>query len=380
MAEQDLTHRRLGGFYFFYFAYLGAYTPFFTLYLLWVGRSAVEIGVLMALPAVARIVAPHLWGWLADAAGRQTPLLRATTAAGVVCFFGVFAGNGFHWLFAVLLLMSFFLSACLPLVEATTLAHLGENTGRYGPVRVWGSIGYIVAVVGIGYALDWTSVHFLPWMVAATMVGMLAYCWRIPEPRTVPHASDALPIWSILGRPEVVALIAACALMAVAHGPYYTFYSIHLVGLGYSKAMTGWLWALGVVCEIVIFLWLPRLYAAFPLRAILIASFALAVVRFLMIGWGAQHLAVLLLAQGLHAATFGSFHAAAIGIVHQLFRGRHQARGQAIYGSLTYGVGGTVGALASGYAWEYLGPGPTFTLASAAALAGMLLLRSKLRL
>jgi PPP family 3-phenylpropionic acid transporter len=79
MPQQDLTHRRLGGFYFFYFAYLGAYTPFFTLYLLWVGRSAVEIGVLMALPAVARIVAPHLWGWLAEVAGRQTPLLRATT-------------------------------------------------------------------------------------------------------------------------------------------------------------------------------------------------------------------------------------------------------------------------------------------------------------
>jgi PPP family 3-phenylpropionic acid transporter len=97
-----------------------------------------------------------------------------------------------------------------------------------------------------------------------------------------------------------------------------------------------------------------------------------------MIGWGADYLPVLLLAQGLHAATFGSFHAAAIGIVHQLFRGRHQARGQAIYGSLTYGVGGTVGALASGYAWEYLGAGVTFTLASAAALAGMLLLRWKL--
>ena len=106
MPQEDLTRRRLGGFYFFYFAYLGAYTPFFTLYLLWIGRSAVEIGMLMALPAVARIVAPHLWGWLAEVAGRQTPLLRATTAASVVCFFGVFAGNGFHWLFAVLLLAS----------------------------------------------------------------------------------------------------------------------------------------------------------------------------------------------------------------------------------------------------------------------------------
>jgi PPP family 3-phenylpropionic acid transporter len=380
MQRNGQPYRRLAGFYFFYFAYIGAFTPFFTLYLLWVGRSAVEIGVLMALPAVARIVAPHLWGWLADAAGRQTPLLRATAVASVACFLGVFAGSGFHWLFAVLLLASFFLSAALPLVEATTLAHLEGDTGRYGTVRVWGSIGYIVAVVVIGYALDWTSVEILPWLVVATLAGMLAYCWRIPEAQAVAHATDALPIWSILRRPEVLALIAACALMAAAHGPYYTFYSVHLVNLGYSKALTGWLWALGVVCEIAVFLWLPRLYSAYALRSILMASFSLAVVRFLVIGWGAGYLPLLLLAQTLHAATFGSFHAAAIGIVHRFFRGRHQARGQAIYGSLTFGLGGTIGALASGYAWEFLGAGATFTLAAAAALAGLLLLRWKLQI
>ncbi len=377
---QHLPYRPLAGFYFFYFAYIGAFTPFFGLYLLSVGRSAVEIGVLMALPAVARIVAPHLWGWLADRAGRHTPLLRATTAAGLACFLFVFAGQGFFWLFAVLLLMSFFLSAALPLVEATTLAHLGGDTGRYGPVRVWGSIGYIVAVVAIGHALDWIAVGALPWMVAATLAGTLAFCWRLPESRSAAHATDALPIWSILRRPEVVALIFACALMAAAHGPYYTFYSIHLVSYGYSKGLTGWLWALGVVCEIGIFLWLPRLYSAFTLRNILITSFALAVVRFLIIGWGAHHLSLLLLAQVLHAATFGSFHAAAIGFVHRLFQGRHQARGQAIYGSLTYGVGGTLGALASGYAWDHLGAALTFTLAAAAALFGMLLVWWKLRL
>jgi len=134
------------------------------------------------------------------------------------------------------------------------------------------------------------------------------------------------------------------------------------------------LWALGVVCEIAIFLWLPRLYGAFSLRRILIASFALATIRFLLIGWYADSLGLLLLAQALHAASFGSFHAAAIGIVHQLFRGRHQARGQAIYGSLTFGVGGTVGSLASGYVWEPLGAALTFSAASACSLAGMLLL------
>jgi PPP family 3-phenylpropionic acid transporter len=82
---------------------------------------------------------------------------------------------------------------------------------------------------------------------------------------------------------------------------------------------------------------------------------------------------VLVLAQTLHAASFGSFHAAAIGIVHQLFRGRHQARGQAIYGSLTFGVGGTLGALASGALWDSAGAEITFSAAAACAFAGMLL-------
>jgi PPP family 3-phenylpropionic acid transporter len=168
--------------------------------------------------------------------------------------------------------------------------------------------------------------------------------------------------------------------MAAAHGPYYTFYSIHLVDHGYSTGLTGGLWALGVICEIGIFIWMPHLYRAFTLRQILIASFALAVLRFLMIGWGAASLVTLLLAQALHAATFGSFHAAAIGVVHRLFRGRHQARGQAIYGSLSFGVGGALGGFASGYGWDYLGAGVTFSLAAACALAGMLILWWKLRL
>jgi MFS transporter, PPP family, 3-phenylpropionic acid transporter len=125
---------------------------------------------------------------------------------------------------------------------------------------------------------------------------------------------------------------------------------------------------------------LARLYSAFTLRDILIWSFALCVVRFLAIGWGADSLALLLFAQVLHAASFGTFHAAAIGIVHQLFRGRHQARGQAIYGSLTFGVGGTIGSLASGYLWDRTGAALTFTAASACALVGMLLIVWKLKL
>ena len=258
----------------------------------------------MALPQVTRIVAPHLWGWLADAAGGSMRLVRVTTLAGALCWLGMFAGSGFLWICAVILAMSFFLSAALPLVEAATLTHLGEQTGRYGAIRVWGSIGYIAAVVARGLRARSLSVAGAALDRAGVARGHARVLLADPRGRAAARMQPTQqPIARILKRPEVIALIVACALMAVAHGPYYTFYSIHLVDHGYSKGVTGWLWALGVVCEIAIFLWLPRLYAAFSLRAILIASFALAVVRFLLIGWGADSLALLLLAQALHAAT-----------------------------------------------------------------------------
>jgi PPP family 3-phenylpropionic acid transporter len=205
-------------------------------------------------------------------------------------------------------------------------------------------------------------------VIAGLMAGMLLLSFTLAEARPEPHESDDLPVWQIVRKPAVLAVIGASALMAAAHGPYYTFYTIHLVDHGYSKSAAGWLWALGVICEIGIFIWMSRLYRAFTLRSILIASTLLAALRFVVIGWGADSIVLLLAAQTLHAASFGSFHAAAIGVVHKLFRGRHQARGQAIYGSLAYGLGGTAGGLASGYAWGGLGPALTFTLAAGCGL------------
>ncbi len=359
----------LSAFYFFYFAYLGAFAPFFALYLSDVGMTAVEIGMLMALPQLSRIVAPHLWGWLADHGKTRLGIVRAAGAAGTLAFAGIFFGSSFAWLFVVLLAMTFFWSAALPLVEATTLSHLGEEIGRYGRIRVWGSVGFIAAVVAVGYLLDMSSPRALLWVVGGLMLGMLMLSWLVHDAPVAPHDDDVLPVWQIIRKPAVVALVIASALLAAAHGPYYTFYTIHLVDHGYSKSLAGWLWALGVICEIGIFVWMSHLYRAYTLRQILIASTLLAALRFVVIGWGADSVVLLLGAQTLHAASFGSFHAAAIGVVHKLFRGRHQARGQAIYGSLAYGFGGTIGGLASGYAWSGLGAGLTFTLSAVCALA-----------
>ena len=371
---QQLPYWRLAGVYFFYFAYLGAFAPYFSLYLSSLGIAAGGIGVIMALPQLVRIFAPHLWGWLADRGGHRLRVARAGSVIGTAIYCGLFAAQGFDALFAVVLLMSFFLSAALPQIEVTTLAHLGARSAEYGRVRVWGSIGFIAAVLMVGYVLDRLPLTVLLWIMLAILVAVTGLLMLVPEAARAEHARAHVPIGHVIRDPQVVALIVACALMAVAHGPYYTFYSLYLVDHGYTKGAVGWLWAVGVICEIAIFFWMAQLFRAFTLRRVLIASFALAAVRFAIIAWCADYLWLLLIAQSLHAASFGSFHAAAIGYVHRLFSGRHQARGQAIYTSLTFGLGGTLGGVYAGYAWQHFGAGVTFSGAALCALAGMLIL------
>jgi PPP family 3-phenylpropionic acid transporter len=185
---------------------------------------------------------------------------------------------------------------------------------------------------------------------------------------------------SIVLQPQVLALLVACFLMSVAHGPYYTFFSIYLVEHGYAKSAVGMLWALGVICEIGVFFLMPWLMRRYTLPQILLVSFACAVLRFLLIGWCVDSLRLLLAAQVLHAATFGSFHAAAVALIHQFFKGRHQSKGQALFGSLTYGAGGMLGGLLSGPIWQHYGASVLFSCSAGMALLGFLLIGWKLRM
>lgn len=367
---RSLPYWRLASFYFAYFGFVGAFTPYWSLYLKSLAFSAFQIAILMSLFQVARIFSPSLWGWLADHLGHRARLVQWLAGMSVVSYMGVFFGASYYWLFAVMLLLSFFWSASLPLIETITLGHLGDRLDRYGHVRMWGSIGFIIAVTGLGYLLDFTDIGALLWVVLGFLAAVFLLSYNVSDPHIAPHHADSSSIWEIVRKPEVIALLAACFAMAAAHGVYYTFYSIYLVDHGYSKGEVGGLWALGVICEILIFLYMPRLAARFGLKRILLASLVLAFLRFSMIGWLVAFWWVILLAQTLHAATFGSYHAAAVALTHQYFRGRHQSKGQGFYTSVSYGLGGTFGTVMSGYAWEWLGPAWTFTLSASCAMLG----------
>ncbi|MGE4407340.1 MFS transporter [Pseudomonas sp.] len=376
----SVPYWRLSGFYFFYFALLGATAPFLGLYFEHLGFSPARIGELIAIPMLMRCLAPNLWGWLGDVTGRRLQIVRLGALCTLLSFALIFFDKSFAWLALVMALHAFFWHAVLPQFEVITLAHLHEQAARYSQIRLWGSIGFIGTVVGLGQSFQHLSLDLYPLAVVAVMIGIFTGSLWVPnaQPRQRPEALGQGGFLAQLRRPGVLAFYGCVALMQLSHGPYYTFLSIHLEALGYARGTVGLMWALGVVAEVLLFLAMARLLERFSLRRVLVASFLIAALRWLLLGNLADHLAVLLLAQVMHAATFGSFHAAAIHFVQRSFGHRQQGQGQALYASLS-GIGGALGALYAGYSWNSLGPGWTFAIASLAALAAAVIIAFRLQ-
>ena len=375
-----LPYWRLSGFYLFYFALLGATAPFLGLYFAHLGFSAERIGELVAIPMLMRCIAPNLWGWLGDRSGRRLEIVRLGALCTLLSFALILLDQRYAWLALVMALHAFFWHAVLPQFEVITLAHLRERAARYSQIRLWGSIGFILSVVGLGLAFQRLGLDVYPLVVLGIMAGILLSSFWVPDAAPAEQRETAQQGGFLrqLRRPGVLAFYVAVGLMQLSHGPYYTFLSIHLETLGYARSTIGLLWALGVVAEILLFLVMARLLERFSLRQVLTASVLLAALRWLLLGHFAEHLPVLLFAQLMHAATFGSFHAAAIHFVQRSFGHRQQGQGQALYATLA-GVGGALGALYSGYSWSSLGPAWSFAIASLAALAAAVIIAVRLQ-
>ena len=236
-----MPYWRLSSFYLFYFAALGALVPFWTLYLNTLGFNAVEIGQLMAIPTATKIIAPYIWGWLGDHIGRRMAIVRAGSFLAFLTFLLVFWLSGYSGIALAMSLFSFFWNAVLPQVEVVTFNALRNDTPKYSRVRVWGSIGFIVAVTGLGFLVDRAGPASILPVLAFLYLGIWAASMLIPEEDGVPREADgtALPVTRFLAQPGILVFFVACLLMQMSHGSYYTFYSIYLESLGYSKGLIG---------------------------------------------------------------------------------------------------------------------------------------------
>lgn len=359
-------------FFFAYYGYVGVFSPYASLYFADKGLSATEVGVLLSLMQAMRVVGPNLWGWVADRRRQRALVLRLTAFAAAASFTGIFFGQTFIHFFIVMAVFTLFVSAQNPLSEALILAEMRGDYSPYGRLRLWGSVGFIASVVAAGPLLDRHGVDAMPWIALALLVLVLVSSLRMRETAHDDGARPKASLPDLLRRREVIAFFASTFLMIAAHASLYVFLSLYLAQIGYSNTVIGLMWSVGVVAEILFFFYQAPLFRRFGVRKLMLASLAVAAARFLMIGLGAQSLALLLAAQLLHAVTFGVHHSASIITLQRWFSGPTQARGQALFTSISYGLGGTLGGLAMSGLWDRFGAQAVYLAAALFSLAGAL--------
>ena len=351
----------LSSFYAFYFAILGAIVPYMSLYLESIGFTPSQIGVLMSTLLITKIIAPNFWGLILDKQSLKHPSLQTKTvtfALSICCLMFLWLNFTEHfWLIAALMFAySFFWNAVLPQMETIVYNYLGEKRHLYGKIRVWGSIGFIISVTCLGWLIDNYGINILLPFVTTVFAALALHglfigkssASNLPTLDSCAASNKFLHLFT----PTIVMVLVLGAIGQMTHAPFYTFFSIYLESYGYSKTLIGWLWALGVIAEVGVFLFAHHLLTKFDIFKLLLMCFAVTAIRWWMLSKFPDSLTLLILTQTLHAMSFGLYHSTSSQLINAQFKGQYQVRGQALYSSITFGVGGSIGTLASGYLWS----------------------------
>ena len=358
-------------FYLTSFAVLGAYLPYFNLYLDGIGLSGLQIGVISALLPLSQTFAPMAGGMVADRLGRRRLLIIVSIVLGFTAFSLVVRVTTFAGIALVVAMFSVLRASALPLVDATAMEFSEAGGTPYGRMRVWGSVAFITAALGAGRLVGMSGDRsILGLLIALLGINALASFALPGDPGRTERSTGAAGIGKIVRRPEVYLFLLACLLSQAAHGPYYVFYSLHLERAGYSPTAIGLLWAVAVAGEILAMLRMPAILARFggtlPTMGVCLLVGA---IRWWVISWSTAPL-VVAAAQTLHAATFAAFHVAAVTHTHRLFGRDRSGSGQAFFSASTHGLGNVLGMFTSGALVDRAGMGGLFAGASGVALLG----------
>jgi PPP family 3-phenylpropionic acid transporter len=356
---------RLALFYGASFAAIGISLPYWPVWLASRGLTPIEIGLLLAANYWPRIATSVAIAHSADRLGRRRPLMLLLAAVTLIGM-ALFALAHHLWLFLLLsLLTGASWAAILPLGEALALQELKARGFGYGPVRLWGSITFILASVGGGWWIGRSGPESVLGLLLTLLALNLLACAQLPENRAPRPPPEPPQLGQLVRLPGLLRLVLAAGLIQVSHALYYGFASLHWRAGGLGEAVIGWLWAEGVIAEVLLFAFAGSILRRLNPPRLLTLAGSLAVLRWCLTAAGTD-LALLIPAQALHGASFGAAHLATM---HQL-RDRAppdlQASAQGFYAAIGNALLFGLVTPAAGWLYARAGGGAFFAMAGLA--------------
>lgn len=335
---------RMPAFYFIHFFGVGVTLPFLNVYFDAVGMKGLQLGLLNAVPRLTLGFAPPLLGALADKFRRGREVLFLGAVLSVAAAFAMWGVEGFWPLLLLATLYSAARGSLVPIAENVCLREIEASGAQYGRVRLWGSLGFIAAALGVGVLVDRTSVGAMFPVLAGNgllLIGVIAFFPREGGEARRRFRGGLMEL--LRNRPYMV-LVGSSTLVAFSAGPFSIYFSIYLKELGQPAWVIGTAWTAGVASEIFFFIYAQALQRRVGLKAMITAGMLACALRWEMVTW-TESGALLVAIQTLHGVAFGVFHAASIQYVDRLSGAATKNTAQALYSSAEIGLGVTAGGL-----------------------------------
>jgi PPP family 3-phenylpropionic acid transporter len=299
---------RLALAYAAFFLASGWYLPFFPVWLAARGLDPAAIGIVLAAAQVVRVLGTPAGTRLADRYGspHRAILVAVLVSTAMIALLGSVAGFGA--ILAAVVLYALVSGPVMPLIDAYALRGLSLHGRAYGPVRLWGSVAFVVANLAGGFLLDVLAPGNLIWLIfAGNGLVVLVATRLVPLPRDELAQPETAASHGHLRQPRFLAIMAAGSLIQASHAVYYGFSTLDWTRHGFDGKTIGVLWALGVSAEIVLFACAARLPPAIGPVALMLIGATGAIVRWIATAFNPP-LALLAPLQLLHAMSFGATH------------------------------------------------------------------------
>lgn len=361
---------RLGVYYAAFFGMIGIMMPFWPVWLSARGLNASQIGLVLAATTLIRVVTNPMIAQYADRRGERRRIMVWLSFIAIPVFALFPFTIGFWTILIVSLLHAVFWSASQPLGESLTMLTARRDGFDYGHIRLWGSVAFIVTAIAIGRLVSDGGADIIFYASLAASVLFYFSCLALPKTSAPAATSTRFPIAPLLRDRRFLWVLLACALIQGSHAVYYGFGTLHWQSVGYSDTVIGLLWAEGVVAEIILFIFAAGLVAKIGPTGLIVLGGLAGALR-----WGltsiSDALPLLIVAQLLHAFTFGAAHLGAIHYINQAINPSLSATAQSLYSAAVMGFALGIATSISGALYGSIGSQAFFTMGVMAAAGGM---------